>query len=120
MPRDDYFELTYRLLKYLYDCLKAEVRPDWDKMSPHTKAFPIGEEYFAYLIEHLLEDGFIEGLNKVSAIGAKRVTFAETRGGIRITPKGIEYLQENGTMKKIANMLGAAGEIALTVVETVL
>ena len=120
MSKDDYFVMAYKLLRYLYGCLKGDQRPDWDKMTPNTKDFPIGEEYFSYLIEHLLEDEYIEGLHRVSAIGAKQVKFKEDRNGIRITPKGIAYLQENSTMRKIADMLGPAGEIGRTIVETVL
>ncbi len=35
---------------------------------------------------------------------------------LKITPKGIEYLEENSVMKRATEFLGPAGEIAGTVV----
>lgn len=118
MAKDDYFVLAYKLLKYLYDCLKNSERADWEKLAPETKDFPIGEEYFSYIVEHLLDDGYIEGLTKCSSVGRK-LKFKETGRGVCITPKGIEYIEENGTMKKAAALLGFSGEIARDVVETI-
>lgn len=110
MAKDDYFVLAYKLLRYLYRCLKEEREADWDILAPNTRDFPIGEEYFVYLLSHLLDDGCLEGIAKVKRIGGP-VQFRETTG-LKITPKGIEYLEENAVMKRAAEFLGPAGEIA--------
>lgn len=51
---------------------------------------------------------------EMKAIGAP-VQFKETTG-LAITPKGIAYLEENSTMKRVQEFLGPAGEIANMVI----
>lgn len=114
MAKDDYFFLVCKLLKYLYRCLKSSIPVDWSLIAPNTKDFPIDEEYFTYLLSHLLEDGYIEGVVKVNSIG-QPTRFKETTG-LKINPKGIEYLEENSLMQKVANVAGPAIEIASSVI----
>ena len=114
MAKDDYFVLVYKLLRYLYRCLKENIPASWEVIAPNTKDFPIGQEYFAYLLSHLLADGYIEGIVEVKKIGGP-VQLKET-GGLAITPKGIAYLEENSMMKRAAEFLGPAGEIANAVI----
>lgn len=109
MAKDDYFVLVNKFLRYLYKCLKQGVSPDWNLLAPNTKDFPVHEEYFIYMLTHLLADEYIEGIAECKRIG-RPVQFKET-SGLKITPKGIEYLEENSTMKRITDFLGAAGEI---------
>lgn len=40
VAKDDYFVLAYRLLSYLYGCLKAGEKPDWEYLDYGTKDFP--------------------------------------------------------------------------------
>lgn len=114
MGKDDYFVLVNKLLRYLYKCLKNDIEPDWDIIAPNTKDFPVHEEYFTYMLSHLIADKYIEGISEIRRIG-KPVQFKETTG-IAITPKGIEYLEEDSTMKRITEFLGPAGEIAGAVI----
>lgn len=119
MAKDDYFALAYKLLRYLYKCLKTNDRPDWDIIAPNTKHFPIHEEYFIYLLENLIADGYITGIIPVKAVGHP-TRFKEVENGIYITPKGIEYLEENAMMKKAAKTLGAAAEITGSIVSKII
>jgi hypothetical protein len=114
MAKDDYFVLVYKLLRYLYRCLKENTSVSWDIVAPNTKDFPIGQEYFTYLLSHLLADGYIEGIAAIKQIGAS-TQFKETTG-LAITPKGIAYLEENSAMKRAGDFLGPAGEIANAVI----
>ena len=114
MAKDDYFVLVYKLLRYLYRCLKGGTTASWEVVAPNSKDFPIGQEYFAYLLFHLLEDGYIEGIEEIKRIGGP-LQFKETTG-LAITPKGIEYLEDNNLMKRAGEFLGAAGEIANVVI----
>ena len=118
MAKDDYFVLVYKLLRYLYRCLKENLPASWEIVSPNTKDFPIGPEYFIYLLSHLLADGYIEGIAEVRTIGSP-VQFKET-GGLAITPKGIAYLEENSIMKRVGEFLGPAGEIAHVVISKII
>ena len=109
MANDDYFVLAYKLLGYLYKCLKEGIRPEWDYMRPHTRDFPVAERYFLYVLENLTKDGHITGRVPVQSAGGA-VRFKETTG-IRITPKGIAYLEENSMMRRASEFLGPAAEI---------
>lgn len=117
MAKDDYFSLVYKLLSYLYACLKINRKPNWATIAPNTKDFPIGEEYFAYILSHLLADGYIEGITEVRKIGSP-VQFKETKG-ISITPKGIQYPDENSMMKKAAQLVEPITDIASMVIQAV-
>lgn len=100
MAKDDYFVMAYKLLKYLYDCLKKGKKPETEKIKHNTKHFPVGEEYFNYLLETLTRDGYLRNVIVIDMDDGALVNFGED---IQITPKGIEYLEENSLMKKIAN-----------------
>lgn len=106
MANDDYFVLAYRLLSYLYACLKSGTEPDWERLSYETKEFPVGENYWNYLLEHLLIDGYAEGAALLPAIGSPQERIKLSKA-FCITPKGIEYLQENSAMRKAAEFLKA-------------
>ena len=98
MAKDDYFVLAFRLLSYLYACLKEGKRPDMEYLSYDTRHFPIGEEYWNYLLVNLHKESFITGVSIVSSLG--QVEQAKITRHLQITPKGIEYLAENSMMQK--------------------
>ena len=81
MSKDDYFVLVYRILTYLYYCLKEGIAPDMEYLTFNTKYFPICESYWEYIID------------------------------INITPKGIEYLTDNSNMQKAKDFLKSIKEI---------
>ena len=93
MAKDDYFVLVYKILKYLYKCLKSGASPDFNY-------FPVHKEYWEYIIEKLVEEKYIEGVyvlrSDTNFISVKYTS------GMRITPLGIEYLEDNKMMKKVA------------------
>lgn len=104
MAKDDYFVLAYKFLRHLYDCLKEGRQPDRDYLKAGTKDFPIGEEYWEYLVRNLASEGMIEGVALLPVLGSPDPRI-KIMSGPRITPKGIEYLQDNNMMKKAANFL---------------
>ena len=108
MPKDDYFVLVYKLLSYLYACLKEGAAPDMEYLSCNTPDFPVGEEYWNYILCHLIEDGYLEGATIVPVLG--RVSPVVKILRLQITPKGIEYLGENSMMKKATNFLKSMKE----------
>lgn len=101
MAKDDYFVLAYKLLKYLYKCLKSGATIDFEYLNHGTKDFPIQEDYWNYLLEKLSNDGYIEGVIVIRSDNGP--TLIRKTNIFRITPKGIEYLQENSMMKKAAD-----------------
>ena len=115
MAKDDYQVIVCKILKYLYEILKKGESPDTTKLN-HL-VLDINESYWNYIIEQLVNEEYIQGLIRMQIDGRKDLF----RGfeNIRITPKGIEYLTENSTMKKITKALpkfGSAVEILTSVV----
>lgn len=108
MPKNDYFVMAYKLLKYLYDCLKNGKQPNTNLITDDSRFFPIGKEYFTYLIENLVDDGYIKNV-KVARYDDEVSVFITD--DIQITPKGIEYLQENSMMKKMAKAITNIAEL---------
>lgn len=101
MAKDDYFVLVYKILKYLYKCLKSGTSIDFNYLAYETKDFPVHKEYWEYILEKLTEDGYIEGVYVFrSDTGFTSVKYTSS---MRITPLGIEYLEDNKMMKKVAN-----------------
>lgn len=100
MAKDDYHILAYRLLAYLYACLKAGETPQSD----YVQQFEICESYRNYLLENLSEEGYIKGVLLIRICGQAQPSI-KISPYLQITPKGIEYLQENAMMKKAFEVL---------------
>ena len=54
-------------------------------------------------MKHLYQDGYVEGLHIVQTLGGGDGVRLEP--GFMITPKGIEYLDDNTTMAKVKILL---------------
>lgn len=110
MARDDYFVIVYKILKYLYECLKSGETPDiYNILTAET--YGVNQSYFEYIITELFEEEYIKGVSMINAIG--RVTpVIKITPNITIKPKGIEYLQDNSTIAKAKNFLKEIKETA--------
>lgn len=104
MAKDDYFVFVYKVLSYLYDCLKGKKVLDFEYLTPLTKDFPIEEDYFNYIIENLYKEGYIDGVVLVPILGEVQNKVKYTNS-LQITPKGIEYLIDNSMMEKAKGFL---------------
>ena len=104
MEKDDYHVIVYRILIYLYACLKEGEKPNLDYLKCGTEDFPVGKDYWQYILFHLFEDGYIEGAAMIPILG-ETVKSVRLTPGLTITPKGIEYIQENSVMQKAKSFL---------------
>lgn len=95
MQKDDYFVIVYRILTYLYACLKAGEDIDKDVLSP--SGLGIRPKYWAYIMENLQEDKYIKGIRVLKNAASTRID------NIEITPQGIAYLIENKSIQKAKN-----------------
>lgn len=106
MARDDYYMIVAKILVYLYKKVKDENSVDLDYLTPGTSDFPIGKDYFLYVLEMMQRQDFIEGLYIKKAYGD--IVYESDWSRIRILPKGIDYLRENETIRKICSNLKEA------------
>lgn len=93
----DNFTAVYKILSALE---KAMDMPEVDITAIGPETIGVSQERWGRYIEMMLDVGYIKGVSVYQDItGATRV-----RGSnVRITLKGLEYLQENSVMKKVYN-----------------
>lgn len=99
MAQNDMFVVMYKVLAYLYDCMKRGEAPEtscWD-----ASAFGIPEAYWKNIVVQLVEHGLVGG-----------ISLLKTKDGIRIRPiepfvtmEGVQFAQENSMMAKAAGFL---------------
>lgn len=110
MAKDDYFVIAYRILAYLYACLKAGEPVDIKYLKYGTDDFPVNSAYWEYILRHLYDDGYIEGVALVPITG-RQTKGVKLTPAVSITPAGIEYLHENSTIQKAKAFLKDIKEI---------
>lgn len=95
MSKDDYYVIAYKILAYLYECLKQGESLDLEYLTAEN--FKINPEHWDKVLERLYKWNHIEGVNVVPILG-------KVNKGIKITPNtsitplGIEFLHENSMM----------------------
>lgn len=106
MSRDDYFVIAYRILAYLYKCFKAGEVPNDELFD--AEALKISNGYWINVMESLHNEGYITGVLLIRSVGG---TSGVKITDLKITQKGIEFLQENSMMAKAKEFLVTAGTI---------
>jgi len=103
MARDDYYVIVYNILAYLYVQLKNGDKVDPEMLKASSKYLDINESYWLYILEHLIDDGYIERayIKKGWGNTLLDVDLSECR----ITPAGIDYLCNNNLMEKAKEFL---------------
>lgn len=94
MARDDYYVVVYCLLKCLYDYLKHGQHISNDKLKELSSN--LNYDSWIYILANMYEEGFITGVELINTFSGKDVKIID----LQITPKGIDYLQNNSTMHK--------------------
>lgn len=106
MAPDDYSVVVYKLLSYLYACIRSDVAPDIDKAREVAK---VGDAYFASVAAYLVAKGYAMG-ECVRDMNGTAVSVES----LAVTLEGVEYLEENSRMRKVRAFLGKAFEKALS------
>ncbi|MCD7796779.1 MAG: YjcQ family protein [Clostridiales bacterium] len=89
---NDYFVVVYRILSYLYDCLKKDEKVNREAISP--QGLNIVSGYWMYILEYL------QKYNRINDISLGKTAETTKIDDIEITPKGIIYLFTDPTMKR--------------------
>lgn len=84
MAANDYHVVVYQILAYLYNCLKNDTGVNPDSIEKFREDSHINERYWEYIWTHLYKSKLI----------------GEWCSSCCITPLGINYLVENGSMKR--------------------
>ena len=104
MPMDN-FKAIYRILRYLEKAMDYD-EPDVERIS--ADAVGMSNQRWMSIMEMLIQEKYIDGVSvKRSVDGSTEISLPCPR----ITLKGLEYLQENSLMQKIANLSKGIVEI---------
>lgn len=102
MAKNDYHEIVYYILKYLYACKKEGIKPREDILDLKEYPASICDEFKDFVYITTFEKGLISGIEtmKIPVLGRGKIDIVKDMKNISITPEGIEYLSENSMMKK--------------------
>ena len=97
----------YRILKTL---LKYAGRQDFTNELISAKKLGVSYEEWSYIMILLQKSGYIEGVVYTQTLSQRFPEIVDI-DRVEITLSGIEYVEENSTMKKVGEMLKEVGEI---------
>ena len=106
MAKNDYFVIVYRILTYLYACFMSGDQPLLEMFGPD--ALGINSGYWLNVMESISDEGYVKGIVPVQRLGAAA---GIKLVNLKITQKGIEYLQGNSKMQKAADFLKSVKDI---------
>ncbi len=103
MAKDDYYVIAYKLLSYLYACLKNSDPIDIESLRFVIKV-DIKDDYWDYVVKNLVDDDYLTGVDLIPVLG-KREPRVRINPNIKITPKGIDFLNNNSAINKAKEFL---------------
>lgn len=101
----DNFKAVYKILSALE---KAMDFPEFDVATIGYEKLGVSKERWARYIEMMADVGYIKGVRVYADITGETNVDCDD---IRITLKGLEYLQENSIMRKIYNVTKGIKEV---------
>lgn len=104
MAKDDYDVLVYKILVYLYACMRRKALFTKEGFAHAIQKDKIDEDYLTDVLRMMQGEGLIEGLTFVRAWGQVYI-LASGMDDISITSSGIRYLKENAASKQVKQAL---------------
>lgn len=99
MAKNDMYVVMYKIVAYLYDCMKKGVEPDENMLSADALGIP--EQYRLDIFEELAVHRYISGATVRHFLGGDMLDFDRPR----VTMEGVQFAQENTMMAKAAQFL---------------
>ena len=103
MVRNDYHVIAAKILKYLYESLKADETVDAESISP--KELGINPDYWDYVMFNLAKSGYVHGVISRKILRNTKTQVKVMYDRLQITPDGIAYLKENSLIAKSLDIL---------------
>lgn len=100
----DNFSVIYKILKALEKAMDLE---QFDLAAISPEVLKVSDNRWFAIMEMLIENGYVSGIAVEHYLTGSKLK----NRGIKITLKGLEYLQSNGMMKKAGDTLKSAAEI---------
>ena len=110
MAKDDMEVIMYKILKYLYECLKSGRKTSIADVAWRCRFFDITREYWLVIMRELIDSGYVSGIKYIDAKDMEQILEI---GTFSITKSGREYLLQNSMMQKVKEIMGEPFEILL-------
>lgn len=107
MANDDLPVVIYKLLAYIYECMKKDVIPT---VNQARKLCAVNETMFDSAVCEAIENGFVRGIDRTFFYTGTEIRFDNAR----LTLDGSTYLLENSTMHKAKKTAGEAFQVILS------
>lgn len=117
MAKNDMEVIMYKIIRYLYECIKTGKSPELTDIMWRCKLFDIPKVYWLAIMRELIEDEYIDGLR---FIGAKDMEQVLQVSDIRITKKGRDFLKDESVLSKIKPALDAGFETLVTAIASII
>lgn len=99
MAQDDMHVVMYKILSYLYTCLKEDEKPKKERYS--YIALNINPNYWSTIMAELAHRRLIKGVKVTTSEKGDDIYVSN----VRITMEGVEFLMENSMMAKAREFL---------------
>lgn len=97
----DNFKIIYKILKYLESCMgQAEI----DTAPLTAEALHVEQERLDSIMDMMIRRGYVEGVSSRSYVHSRTPVIMNLERA-QITLEGLEYLEENSMMKKVASLV---------------
>lgn len=104
MARDDFFVVMFKVLTYLYGCLKGKIVFQKEVFLKTVGHDHLNDGVLDRYLKMMADSGYITGISYIQAWGGESILTSDY-SDMQITPEGIHYLQENSTMQKVKSFL---------------
>ncbi len=99
MAQNDMYVVMYKILAYLYDCMKKGAEPNEAMFSSDALAIP--HEYWMDVVEELVDHGYVKGIAVQRFLGGRGIDIDRPR----VTMEGVAFAQENTMMARAKQFL---------------
>ena len=101
MAKNDYWVVVYKILNYYFQKMKHGEPADENEINCSVLEIP--HLYLMDVYRNLFDDGFLTGTCVTEDMSGD--VYIENLSLVRITTKGIEYLEDNSKMKQAYKIL---------------
>ena len=114
MAKDDMRVIMYKILKYLYECMKHDKEAELEDFAWESRLFSIPQGYWCEIIANLVKQGYIEGFEIINK--TKDAPQIQIDRPFKITYAGVEFLEENSGMQKAKEFCSEKFNVILSAV----
>lgn len=112
MAKDDYEVVMYKILKYLYECMKNDREAELEHFAWNSKMFDIPQNYWCEIIATMVKKGYITGFGIIEH--TKDRPQVQTERPFKITFEGVQFLNGNSGMHRAKEYCGETFKVLLS------